>query len=313
MNSPPKDKLLALRPDTFETIRKLYNLHEPGRMKEAVKILDDWVKKQTHFRKKDFSKEYLETTIICCKGSLERSKMQLDKICTYRTLWPDYFGKFNVKEDVGNLYDIVIPVMLPKLTPDHYRVLLIKVYDHSLESLNMMYYYKHGVVVGDYLKLHDYPNGFLVIADLRELNIMEFVKKLNLIEIRQAMAIYMEGYGMRLKGIHILTASKFVDTLVSILKQVLSEKVSKRIVIHKSVESLYEVAPKEIFPIEYGGEERSINKIFETWLELLSSKEHLDYLEEINEAKTDEACRQVDKFNENYIGMPGTFRVINVD
>ncbi|CAK1590215.1 unnamed protein product [Parnassius mnemosyne] len=313
MNAPPKDKLLELRPDTFETIRKIYNFHEPGRMKEAVKILDDWVKKQTHFRKKNFNAVYLETTIIACKGSLERSKTQLDKICTYRTLLPDFFGKFNVKKDVGNLYEIVIPVMLPKLTPDHYRVFLIKINDHPFESSQFIDYYKYGVVAGDYLKLHDYPNGFLVIADFRGLNIMDFVTKLNPIEIRQALAIYMEGYGMRLKGIHILTASKFVDALVSILKQVLSEKLSKRIVVHKSVESLYDVTPKEILPIEYGGEERSINKILETWLELLSSKEHLDYLEEISKATTDEACRQLDKFNENYIGMPGTFRVLNVD
>lgn len=66
---------------------------------------------------------------------------------------------------------------------------------------------------------------------------------------------------MRIKGIHILTHSKFIDAFIAILKQVLSEKVSKRIYVHKTMDSVYEYIPKEILPAEYGGEERSLKKI----------------------------------------------------
>lgn len=69
---------------------------------------------------------------------------------------------------------------------------------------------------------------------------------------------------MRIKAIHILSQSKFVDTLVSILKQVLSAKVAGRINIHKSSEDLHKYLSKDILPKDYGGEERSL-KTLQGW------------------------------------------------
>lgn len=45
------------------------------------------------------AKDYLERTIIISKGSVERAKKKLDSICTYRTLFPEYFTVFNVQEN----------------------------------------------------------------------------------------------------------------------------------------------------------------------------------------------------------------------
>lgn len=66
---------------------------------------------------------------------------------------------------------------------------------------------------------------------------------------------------MRLKGLHIVTPSKAITAVVSILKQVLSEKLGGRIHSHKSFETVYEHLPKKILPEEYGGEERSLKKL----------------------------------------------------
>lgn len=55
MESLPKNILLEFNPNTLEAVRKEFNLDKPGRVDEAIDILDDWVKKQSHFKKKDFS------------------------------------------------------------------------------------------------------------------------------------------------------------------------------------------------------------------------------------------------------------------
>lgn len=52
----PKDRILESKPDTLQYIRKQHNLEKPGQMKESIKIVRDWVQKQSHFKKKDFSK-----------------------------------------------------------------------------------------------------------------------------------------------------------------------------------------------------------------------------------------------------------------
>lgn len=56
MDFIPKNKILEFRPDTIQVVRKQYDLDKPGRMQESITILNEWVQKQTHFKKKDFSK-----------------------------------------------------------------------------------------------------------------------------------------------------------------------------------------------------------------------------------------------------------------
>ncbi|KAH9637790.1 hypothetical protein HF086_007819 [Spodoptera exigua] len=56
--------LVLQRPaGAIEAIRKIHNLDKPGRIEEALNILHDWIQKQHHLTKKDFS-EYLNTYII---------------------------------------------------------------------------------------------------------------------------------------------------------------------------------------------------------------------------------------------------------
>ncbi|XP_034827503.1 uncharacterized protein [Maniola hyperantus] len=309
----PKDKILETKPDTLQYVRKEFGLDKPGSMKDAVDILNEWIQKQSHFNKKDFKGSYLETTILGCKGSIERAKTQMDKICTMRTLLPQFFGAYNPKTDFEHLYKVTNTLPLPKLTEEHCRVFVCKFRDVEFESSQILHFFRHNILLAEYGKIHDYVGGFFIVIDFTDANLMDYVTKLNLVELRQAMSIYIEGYGMRIKAIHIISTSKFVETLVTILKQVLSVKVAGRIFVHKCHEELHKYISKEILPKDFGGEERSLKTLQEEWTEVLSSEEHLNYLREMNSATTNESCRLKDQFTEQYAGMPGTFRLLSVD
>ncbi|XP_046964465.1 uncharacterized protein LOC124533294 [Vanessa cardui] len=314
MDTIPKDRILESKPDALSVIRKQYNLDKPGQMKEAVSILRDWVQQQEHFKKKDFSTHYYETSIITCKGSIERAKSQLDKICTMRTLLPQFFGDYNVKADFESLNELVYLFPLPKLTDDYYRVVIAKYFDISkIKSSQFMHYYRKNIILGEYLKAHDYLAGFILILDFSESNIMDLVTNVNPVELKEALSILIQGYGMRIKGIYIISESKVVISFVAILKQILSAKVANRINVLKSVEKIHEYIPKEILPRDYGGEERCSKGLRNEWLDALSSEEHMKYMREMNAASTDETFRRKDSFNEHYAGMSGTFRVLRVD
>lgn len=58
MESIPNDSLLEFNPDTLQYLRKQYLLDTPGRIEEAVNLLEEWLKKQAHFIRKEFC-EYL--------------------------------------------------------------------------------------------------------------------------------------------------------------------------------------------------------------------------------------------------------------
>lgn len=64
-----------------------------------------------------------------------------------------------------------------------------------------------------------------------------------------------------MKKIHLISGSKFFDTVVVVFKQALSAKLAQRLVIHDSYESLYDHIPREHLPKELGGNEKSSQEL----------------------------------------------------
>ncbi|XP_075984154.1 uncharacterized protein LOC142981899 [Anticarsia gemmatalis] len=308
------DRMLEFRSDTLEAVRRDVNLHMPGRMDEAIDILEKWVQMQPHFVKKDFSRDYLERTLITAKGLVERAKERLDKLCTFRTLMPEFFAVSDVKKEFSPLQSMVSTAHLPKLTPEHYRVYMFKmVSDVDFSSSIVFKLYRYLTMLCEYFKRVEYCSGFVIILDYSDANILNVVTKMSPIELRQMITLMTEGYGLRIKGIHVVTESKMIDAVLSLLKQVFSTKLVNRIYSHKTIEGVKELVPKSILPIDYGGKEKSLKELNNDWLEAISSKDFLEYYTMMNRAKTNESCRQADQFNENYLGMPGSFRALSVD
>ncbi|XP_004928863.1 retinaldehyde-binding protein 1 [Bombyx mori] len=311
MESLPSDRILKFNANTLEDVRKEFHLEKRERVIEAIDILEDWVKKQNHFLKKDFSREYLERTLITTKGLVERAKTRIDNLCTFKTLMPNFFEDIDVKKSA--MSTVFSHAHMPKLTKDNYRIYLLKVYNDDFDASLVLDYYKYIVVVSEYLKIHDYCKGFEVILDYSDVNVMNFVTKFNPVILRQAVTLITDGYGMRIKGVYIISPSKTVDLILNLFKQVVSTKLASRLHVHKTIDTVTEFLDKDLLPIEYGGNERSLKELHNEWLEILSSDEHNKYLQEMNKATTNESCRQTGKFNEQYLGLPGSFRSLSVD
>ncbi|CAH2093983.1 unnamed protein product [Euphydryas editha] len=304
----PKDNIIEFNTDTLEYLRKQYDLDKPGRIQEAINLLNHWIQKQPHFMKKDFSREYLERTIILSKGSVERAKTKLDKICTFRTLCPEFFEVHDVKsyKILNDLYG----TYLPKLTSDHYRVYILKNKAKFFET-GFHDFYRYFFMQCEYIQAHDYCNGVVIVLDYQEANIIETLKFFNIADLRQAVEITKNGYGMRINGIHFLSGSKAIDAVVNFCKPVFSEKVVGRVVTHKSFDTLYEYIPKDILPKEYGGKEKPLFEIHRKFQDVLSSKEFTAYMNEMNKACTNEELRPNNDYS--HLGVQGSFRTLSVD
>lgn len=64
-----------------------------------------------------------------------------------------------------------------------------------------------------------------------------------------------------MKSLHIITESKAVELLVATVRQMISEKLGNRIQVHKTIEDLHEVVNKDLLPEEFGGKQKSCEKI----------------------------------------------------
>ncbi|RVE47539.1 hypothetical protein evm_007798, partial [Chilo suppressalis] len=184
MDSLPKDPILVFPPDTLKVVRKEYDLDKPGAIDRAIDILELWLKKQDHFTKKDFSRGYLERSIIRAKGSVERCKERLDKICTARVLMPELYTFRDVREFV-ELDEQTTDAILPRLTNDYYRVYILQNYAHTFKRERFTEFYIRAGYYLEYFSAFDYANGAVVVFDYRNLNIFEFIKYLDLVQTAQ--------------------------------------------------------------------------------------------------------------------------------
>ncbi|XP_063388755.1 alpha-tocopherol transfer protein-like [Cydia fagiglandana] len=162
---------------------------------------------------------------------------------------------------------------------------------------------------------HDYPNGLVAILDFRDVNLIDLLafSTRHFILLQQCLTILKDGYGMRLKGLHVLTKSKATDALVTFAKQLLPEKLAGRLHVHRDMDTLYNFVPKEILPSDLGGDATSLSELQETFVNELFSKEHKEWMEEGNRATINLSKKPKDYFSDDYISISGSFRTLTVD
>ncbi|XP_028040298.1 uncharacterized protein LOC114250578 [Bombyx mandarina] len=307
-----KQKLLEVPEGTAQQIQMLYGYDE-RKMNEAVDILEEWLKKQNHFLKKDIPRIYLETNIIGSKGSIERTKSKLDKLFALRTVLRKFYEFNDIRNEFKNLFSCSYILAMPKLTKENNRLFIVKVIGNEFfDKVPYLDYYKIMIAYVEYFRMYDYSDGYRVVIDYRDINIMNIIARLNLVEVKEFFTVILSGYGARLKGIHIISTSKAVENLLRIITPLFNPKLVARFRVHGTLESLHEVISQDRLPKELGGTGRSLKEIQDDWIDLLSSKETSEFFREINKAQVNEAYRMDDLKNEE-MGLPGTFRTLSVD
>uniref|UniRef100_A0A2H1VYX3 SFRICE_012374 n=1 Tax=Spodoptera frugiperda TaxID=7108 RepID=A0A2H1VYX3_SPOFR len=311
----PEDHFIRFGPEVVEEIRREHNLDKKEDREEAIAIIEKWLKSQDHLVKKDFSKDYIERCIVTSNGSIERAKKQIDKLATFKTLIPKYFQVVNILDsDVTPILDTGYLTLLPNLTKEYHRVSVLKLKSTiDVKSSDFVQLFKVIIVTAEYLKLHDYCRGYMLVCDLLEANPADALSKLNLVELQQFLPILTEGYGSKIKGIIFLTSSKFIDGFIKLIKPFFSDKIASRLHVAPTLEALRELLSEDVLPEEYGGKAPSLAVLHEKLVKQLSSEKHQAVMKEMNRARTDETKRQRDKFNDQYMGMAGTFRTLSLD
>ncbi|KAI5631737.1 CRAL/TRIO domain-containing protein [Phthorimaea operculella] len=314
MEELPRDSFLEFNENTLQEVRRTFKLDKPGELEDVVNILEAWVKEQPHFTKTNFERRYLETTIIGSKGSIELAKSRIDRGCTIRTLMPHNFGICDVRYIYKTDLNIMVHSPLPKMTKNNERVYIMRmVGTEKFSDTSMDNFMKSLPFLGEYLRFNDYAESYILVLDYTEANLMDCARVLTLNLVQEIVAYLLDCCAFRVKGIYFISSSKLISVIVSVFKQVLSAKLAERIHILKDKEAAAEYFDKEILPKEYGGSEMSLVDLKAKWMDAVSTEEHVQYMKEINSARTDESRRQSSKFNDEYMGMPGSFRKLAVD
>nr|ATY51939.1 CTD28 [Heliconius melpomene] len=290
--------LLQVSEDDIAKVNQEYNLDDV-KIKDYINIINIWCNKQDHLVEahKYMTPDVITRLIIISRGKVEETKTKIERLMTTRGMLPEVILNKSY-EEFENLLENVIFIPMPKLDVSKSRIMIAK--------------YCNPDLLGEFRLYVDYNISDIHILDLKGLTLND-VAQFNPIIFRKGEILHTKGYGLRVKGIHILNAPTYADKFISVLKPVLSEKVAGRIHVHNSYDDLHKYIPKTFLPEDYGGEEPSIAVIHEQWKEYLKTDEARKFLENSNKLKSDESKRNCAKFNEEYLGMPGSFRKLNVD
>ncbi|KAJ8712719.1 hypothetical protein PYW08_008023 [Mythimna loreyi] len=306
--------LITVTQDDMKKVRQTCGIDDVKRINEALDIVEEWIKKQEHLVEayQYMNRGLLERVFLIAKGSVEDTKRRVERLLTSRGMMPELCANRTVAEFEPQ-WDAVNYIPLPKLHPtDQTRVMVTQFLTEKLENFTILSYFRYCFLIGEYRINFDYTPSERFIIDLTNIHI-GLLGKLNPIVIKKAEVLCTEGVGTKIKGIHILHAPPFVDKLIFVLKQALREKVANRVHVHNSYEDLHKYIPKEILPKDYGGDEPSISKLSEQWKETLRTEEARKMVKDAEKLVSDESKRQTSKFNEEYMGMPGSFRKLTVD
>lgn len=122
-----------------------------------------------------------------------------------------------------------------------------------------------------------------------------------------------EGSAFRVKGMHYVNAPSFFEKVFTFFKTFLNEKMKSRIYVHGGdIASLHNIIPKDILPIEYGGEVGTIEEIARYWEDkIIANREFLMDLEKYGVDEKKRVGRP--KTSESLFGLDGSFRQLDFD
>lgn len=161
-------------------------------------------------------------------------------------------------------------VLLPKVTPQNNRIMLIRlidfnpdhfIFDDAITVFSMVY--DMTLVTPERDSVAD---GEIAIFDLKGLTIKHLMK-LGFSTLRCYFKYMLEAHPMRVHAVHVLNCSSVMDKLMMILRPFLSAKTMKAIHFHApNSTSLYDFIPRDLLPVELGGTEGSLDNPKWYWI-----------------------------------------------
>ncbi|XP_061393132.1 alpha-tocopherol transfer protein-like [Musca vetustissima] len=307
---------LKIRPlnDALKKVAKEELNEVESRIAEDIEALRTWLEKQPHIKART-DDQFLVSFLRGCKYSLEKTKSKVDYFYTIKTMMPELFARNTMDEKSINLCRSGTYVRLPKpLGEGGPRIQLTNYSKFDPKLFTIMDLFRFQNLLMDWQIYNDdncIVSGYIEIIDLTKLS-LSFLTQFDPMLIKKLGVFTEKAAPMRFKGVHLVNCPKEAQTVLNLARSMMSEKLQKRFYVHKSLEDLYKIIPKEYLPVEYGGTNGTIPELIEeTEKNLLALNE---YFAEEDKYGVDERLRTGKKVDmDSLFGIEGSFRKLDID
>lgn len=242
--------------------------------------LQCWLKTRTHLPQ-NIEPLLLRRYIQSSRNDLEKAKKLLEYSFTMRNNNPQIFLQRDPSDKTTQkVMEIVDMLPLPNTTKENYKVLFYRLVEFGTENYHFTEIIKLFFMVADVRLITPDQNGLtdgeIPIFDMTGFSLRHLTKVV-LSSLRCYMKYTQEAHPVRLKQIHVINCSPFLDRVLALLKPFIKSEVFKLIHFHApGSDTLYKFVPLELLPNEYGGKAGSLKDLKKEMVEkLMSNREYL--------------------------------------
>ncbi|TGZ47443.1 Uncharacterized protein DBV15_00157, partial [Temnothorax longispinosus] len=301
----------TLDADALETAR--LELREDDNTREqALEQFRHWIEKHPAIKRCRTDSLFLLRFLRTKKFSLPLAQEMLERYLTIRQLYSHWFQKLDIDDpEIAAIIDD--GYLVPMLKRDqHGRKVLMSCagrFDPTKYTSAHMARV-HSILVEalmDDEKSQVY--GYTYLNDEAGLTMNHF-STWSFTDIRNVVRCIQNSMPARHKETHLINIPSSVAKILEFGVSLLNDKLRSRVLIHRNMEELHAVVDPKILPKEYGGEVPLSEMIDEFKKELKKKKDELKALDDMY---IEISPKEYQEANEEFGGISGSFRKLEVD
>lgn len=280
-----------------------------------VTTLQSWLKTQPHLPQ-NIHPILIQRFIHSVYGNVEKAKKLIELSFTMRNNSAHIFLKRDPSSiESKRVFEVADMIPLPYATKENYKVMFYRLCDTDAEKFNFTEAIRMFFMVADVRLVcmdADEPNsgwnGEIPVFDMAGFG-LKHVACVVLSVLRIYMKYTQEAHPVRLRQIHVINCSPYLDRIMTIVRPFMKKEVSRMLHFHKpDSDTLYKFIPKDLLPAEYGGKSGEIKEIKSNFVNLFNS--YRDYL-------LDESRWKLNSVSKNGCSnvqeVSGNFRTLCID
>ncbi|GIY29807.1 hypothetical protein CDAR_317332 [Caerostris darwini] len=260
-------------PEYFQKKAEIELLGIPDRRAQGLREIKELVKNDEHTKNIDIDDEFLLQYLRVRKYDAARAFTQLKALVALKKKHPLMFTNFSYDKILKSIHDKTF-TMLPWRCQDGCAIVLIQLDNWIPEEFPvdevrracMLY------LLQSLRNTMTQINGYKVIYDLKS-NPARHLKHCTPENLYLIYHSTQECVAARYKEIHLVNLSVTFKAAWFIMKHFLTDKLKKRIIFHKTPETLFNYFPKAVLPKQYGGDLQNYD--MSEWVKKIMAPENL--------------------------------------
>ncbi|GAB0087580.1 hypothetical protein DMENIID0001_019070 [Sergentomyia squamirostris] len=250
-----------------KSVEILYDRDSELKKEDVLEILD-WNEHQLHLPK---ITEYEVALFLRARTyKVNDAKKNIENYYTFKTNNPKLFAKRDaVTPEIQQVIEDQLHIALPGTTVEGHKAIFFKMVNPDTSKFNFTGTFRTISMLTDWWHLAEgTAEGHVIVVDFQGFT-FGHIMRINLFILKAFVTYAQDLLPIRLRGIHFINATKFAQRFISILRPLLKKDVSAVLNVHLTMDTVFEVIPRESFPQELGGTWKPLKELQEEMRDLL--------------------------------------------